>query len=52
MASILSHTHKLNHAIIGVAAFYMLSSTVLEGFEWQLEKIDGAKKVSLIIYAI
>ncbi|KAF1797109.1 hypothetical protein FB192DRAFT_1335564 [Mucor lusitanicus] len=32
-------------SLTGVAAFYMLSSTVLEGFEWQLEKIDGAKKL-------
>ncbi|GAN11450.1 hypothetical protein MAM1_0611d11013, partial [Mucor ambiguus] len=31
--------------MIGAAAFYMLSSTVLEGFEWQIEKIDGAKKL-------
>lgn len=38
---------KENHcsrkkSTIGVMAFYMLSCTVLNSLNWQIEKIDGA----------
>ncbi|KAI9265675.1 hypothetical protein EDC94DRAFT_43204 [Helicostylum pulchrum] len=39
-------TSLLMASITGVAAFYMLSSSVLKSINWQIEKIEGAQILS------
>lgn len=33
--------------LLGAAAFYSLSSDVLQSLMWQIEKIEGTNKVSI-----